>query len=294
MVQYEGTDQRTPHFISFRFISLNDMPGLNLQSRTDAEMSDELKHVAKGFERRVQTFNGYDVNGYRFQTRSHELARPNRKTTNSGVRTPGTDERDYYGIVEEIYELTFSGLKALKAVVFKCHWFDPDATRRAPEIGLVETRQDSVYRGDDVYIVAQQATQVYYLPWACQEDENLNGWYIVQLVSPRGKAPLPNDDDYNFDPNTYSGEFFQPEGLEGRFHIDISISSLIGMEEENDFDEDEGDEVQNAKDLRMLERLQLGGDFDVDEGDEDEGFDNIDSDDDTRAPRATAARGDNF
>jgi len=70
--------------------------------------------------------------------------------------------------------------------------------------------------------VAQQATQVYYLPWACQQDKILKGWYLVQSVSPRGKAPLPNDDDYNFDPNTYSGEFYQLEGLEGRFIIDIT------------------------------------------------------------------------
>lgn len=77
-------------------------------------------------------------------------------------------------------------------------------------------------------------------------------------------------------------------------------------DDDNDIDEDEGDEVHNAKDLRMLERLQFGGDIDEDEGDEDDGddadcFDNIDSDDDTRVPRAntrgalaTDNRGDNF
>jgi len=140
-------------------------------------------------------------------------------------------------------------------VVFKCHWFDPEVTRRAPEIGQVEIRQDSVYKGDDVYIVAQQARQVYYLPWACQKDEKLTGWYLVHLVSPRGKAPVPNDDDYNFDPKTDSGEFYQPEGLEGSLEIDIT--SLMGMEVDNDIDEDEGVEVQNAKDLRMLERWRI-------------------------------------
>ena len=243
-----------------------------------------MKQVANGFDYRVHSFTIYDVNGYRFHTTSYEQSRPNRKTTNTGVRTPGTDERDYYGIVKEIYELNFEGFKALNPVVFKCHWFDPDVMRRAPNIGLVEIRQGSIYKGDNVYIVAQQDMQVYYLPWACQEDKTLMGWYLVQLVSPRGKAPLPNDDDYNFDPNTYSGEFFQPEGLEEKF--DIDIFSLMGMEEDNDIDEDEGDEVQNAKDLRMLERLQLGGDIDEDEGDEDDRdeadcFDNIDSDDDT-------------
>jgi hypothetical protein len=127
--------------------------------------------------------------------------------------------------------------------------------------------------------VAQQATQVYYLPWACQKDPNLKGWYLVQLVSPHGKVPVPNDEHYNFDPNTYIGEFYQPEGLEGRFDIDMFL--LMGMEVDNDIDEDDGDEVQNAKDLALLERLQLGDDNDDNDGDEADMLDNIDSDDDT-------------
>jgi len=76
----------------------------------------------------------------------------------------------------------------------------------------------------------------------------------VLLVSPHGKLPVPNNEDYNFDPNTR--EFYQLEGLEGRF--DIDMFSLMGMEVDNDIDQDDGDEddgeeVQNAKDLQMLE-----------------------------------------
>jgi hypothetical protein len=40
-------------------------------------------------------------------------------------------------------------------------------------LGIVEIRQDSTLPGDDVYIVAQQTTQVYYLPYACQTKEHL-------------------------------------------------------------------------------------------------------------------------
>ena len=82
--------------------------------------------------------------------------------------------------------------------------------------------------GDDVYIVAQQARQVYYLPYMCQTIMDLKGWYIVHKVSPHGKVPVPNDKDYNFDPNTYDGEFFQEEGLEGRFEIDLTESDPNG------------------------------------------------------------------
>jgi hypothetical protein len=67
--------------------------------------------------------------------------------------------------------------------------------------------------------------------------------------------------------------------------------SLMGMEVDNDIDEDDGDEddgeeVQNAKDLALLERLRFGVAIDDSDGDEAEMLDNIDSDDDTYDPAA--------
>ena len=146
-------------------------------------MTAELRQVADGFAYRVMSFSSYDVNGYRFHTTSHEKKRPNRRTTNTGVFTPGLDGVEYYGRIEEIYQLKFEGCKPLSPVVFKCHWFDPEATRRYPNLGLVEIRQSSVLPGDDVYIVAQQATQVYYLSYPCQKDDRLKGWDVVYKVS---------------------------------------------------------------------------------------------------------------
>ena len=119
-------------------------------------MSAELRQVANGFAYRVRKFSGYDINGYRFRTTSYDQSRPNRKTTCSGVFTPGLDEVEYYGRIEEIYELNFYGSKPLTPVIFKCHWFDPEVTRRThSNLGIVEIRQDSTLPGDDVYIVAQ-------------------------------------------------------------------------------------------------------------------------------------------
>ena len=74
--------------------------------------------------------------------------------------------------------------------------------RRTPNLGLVEIRQSSVLPGDDVYIMAQQATQVYYLSYPCQTIDRLKGWDVVYKVSPHGKLPVRNNEDYNIDPNT--------------------------------------------------------------------------------------------
>jgi hypothetical protein len=74
--------------------------------------------------------------------------------------------------------------------------------------------------------------QVYYLPYSCKTDTRLKGWDVVYKVPPHGKLPVPNNEDYNLDPNTYDGEFFQEEGLEGSFVIDLT--EAIGMEVDNE------------------------------------------------------------
>jgi hypothetical protein len=141
--------------------------------------------------------------------------------------------------------------------MFKCHWFNPRLTKWSPNIGQVEIRQDSVYQGKDVFIVAHQAVQVYYLPYACQGNKVLKGWAIVHQVSPHGRLVVPNDEDYNFNPNTYDGEFYQEDGIQGRLVIDLTEAIIMKVDNERVNDEEEGDEVQNAKDIEMLERLHI-------------------------------------
>ena len=81
-------------------------------------MSAELAQVADGCAYKVRSFTGYDVNGYCFRTTSHEQRMPNRRTTNTEVYMPGLDGVEYYGRLEEIYELNFGGIKPLKPVIF--------------------------------------------------------------------------------------------------------------------------------------------------------------------------------
>jgi hypothetical protein len=96
--------------------------------------------------------------------------------------------------------------------------------------------------------VAQQATQVYYLPYTCQTKEHLKVWDVVDKVSPLGKLPVPNDEGYNLDPDTYDREFFQEDGLEGRFEIEINY--LFQM---NDFEPSHDFVVKIIKCIREFE-----------------------------------------
>ena len=143
-------------------------------------MDAELRQVANGFDYKVRSFDKYDINGYLFRTYGKELSMDDRKSIDCCVSAIGEGDTEYYGRVEEIFELQFYGANPPNIVVFRCYWFQPRETRRTHEhIGLVEIKQSTHLDVPNVYIMAQQATQVFYLPWACQSDPNLSGWDVV-------------------------------------------------------------------------------------------------------------------
>ncbi|XP_051230058.1 uncharacterized protein [Lolium perenne] len=242
-------------------------------ARTDKDMNPLLRKIARGFNHSVDSFNSYDVNGYRFQTHQYTTSRPNKKTINSGVVCQGDDGLHYYGRVEGIYELNYGFDKGLNPVVFKCHWFDPRRVRRDPEIGLVEVERSSVYKGEDVYILATQAFQVFYLPYACRNPtKRLHGWDVVMTVPSRIRPPPPNKDDYRrVDPSTRTDDFYQEEGLPGHFTIDLSavVDNMVVDDEqeedavmEEDNEEYEAEDVCAVEDLSLLEAFKAGIDLD--------------------------------
>jgi hypothetical protein len=108
--------------------------------------------------------------------------------------------------------------------------------------------------------VANQATQVYYLPYPCQNEE-LKGWEVVFKVSPHGKLPMPNEDDYNnINPITYVGDFYQEEEDGGDFDVE-----MVDLEELEDDAQIQGDTVVNIKEIEMLSKFLDEGDNDDDD-----------------------------
>jgi hypothetical protein len=187
-------------------------------------------------------------------------------------------------------------------MVFKYHWFDPNRLKQKPDIGWVEVERSSVYVGDDVYILASQAFQVFYLPYPCKNlKKRLQGWDVVITVLTRGRPPLPNKDDYRLDTSRYDADFFQEEGLPGKFTINLEIDEDM-VEEDIEGEEDkaahmeeetpqyEVEEVQNHHDLTLLERFHQCLDLDDPAGPPpdympDYWWGNLDSDDKTFHPR---------
>ena len=64
---------------------------------------------------------------------------------------------------------------------------------------------------------------------------------IMHQVSSHGKLPVPNDEDYTFDTNTYDGEFYQADELQGSFEIVLpGVTTAMEVDNETVDDEDPG------------------------------------------------------
>jgi hypothetical protein len=96
------------------------------------------------------------------------------------------------------------------------------------------------------------------------------GLGCVITVPTHNRPPKPDQDDYRrLDPSTYDGEFFQEEGLPGKFTINLPTDDdmvIDGEEDEGveaeDTVDDVVEEVQNAQDLTLLDRFHAGLDKD--------------------------------
>ena len=120
-----------------------------------------LKDLAWGPARIANSFHTYFVNGFKFHTSTWS---ERRKTINSGVwvRGDGGDAGgvDYYGVLEKIVELEYSGSSVKKVTLFYCKWFDPlsqSGTKVHPQYNLVDERCTGQYGTFDPFVVATMA-----------------------------------------------------------------------------------------------------------------------------------------
>ncbi|KAH0769045.1 hypothetical protein KY290_013026 [Solanum tuberosum] len=81
-----------------------------------------VKALADGPRRSVKPFTSYNVNGFKFHTKSRSSSR---SSNNNGICIKGTnynaDDYDYYGAITDILELEYKDSTPIKrTVLFKC------------------------------------------------------------------------------------------------------------------------------------------------------------------------------
>ena len=149
----------------------------------------ELRALAWGPKIKVSSWNMWFINGYKFHTKGWSEGK---KTTNCGVCVKGVTqggEDDFYGFIEHIYELEYTGLP--KIPLFYCQWYDPTSrgTRTHPQYKIVQINKRRRYRFYDPFIISQKARQVYFVdyPNTCKD---LRDWCVAIATKPRGHVEV--------------------------------------------------------------------------------------------------------
>lgn len=227
-----------------------------MQCTNRSSVHNVLRQISYGFRRRVSSYGCYDLNGYRFRSEKYESNRTGLVTTNSGVCVTCTDGNgnalEYFGVIEDILKISWEGRDELELVLFYCHWFDPTSrgVRRNENLGLVEVKNTSRLRKFEPFVLASQVTQVYYLSYACDKP-NLRDWWVVYHVAPRDRLPPIdiNNDSIETEVSTDHITFFQEDGLEGTFVIDLGDIELVASSAT--------DEITDPKELEELEKQSV-------------------------------------
>ncbi|WMV24179.1 hypothetical protein MTR67_017564 [Solanum verrucosum] len=110
----------------------------------------------------VHTLSQYNINGFKFSTEKYSK---NKKTNNNGVWVKGDDGNqnenvDYFGVLQEIVELEYSGLANQKNSTFP---------------------------------MQVNAKQVYYAPYPLRRDKS--DWWVVIKTKPMGRVEVENELD---------------------------------------------------------------------------------------------------
>jgi hypothetical protein len=128
--------------------------------------NEELQTLAEGPLFSITSYQGYDINGYTFYT----LAQDQKSVyQNSGVRVVAFDSTEvqkdaYYGQIEEIWELTYPGVKApVKVAIFRCRWVKGKRGITKDKYGFTTVDFEQVGYKDEPFVLASTVSQVFYV-----------------------------------------------------------------------------------------------------------------------------------
>ncbi|XP_062086482.1 uncharacterized protein LOC133792589 [Humulus lupulus] len=228
----------------------------DLQKLGSLDNGDELLALASGSDHLGAYYEGCIVNGVRFMSTKRDLKR---STQNSGVFVAGTEDFNYYGILEEVLKLTFTGTYSV--TLFKCKWFNTDPRRKKIiiENNITSINTSGEWYKDDPYILANQAKQVFYL------DDLLRGnqWKVVEGVNHRQIWDVENceaNSDIDVVHDISSSNFVLTVDLgelvmlPTQNSIDISIVQNLNVsQEDHELGDEEADEELDEEDDLLID-----------------------------------------
>lgn len=140
---------------------------LSLQRR-GVMLSEEIVALSSFPAPSAKRFKSYKANGFLFRVKSIDN---HRSTQNSGVTLLQADYSEesspYYGKLTDIIKITYS--IDIKYVLFKCDWVNPSTgikfdRFKFPLVNFKRLLYKNDRIGDEPFILASQAHQVWYAP----------------------------------------------------------------------------------------------------------------------------------
>jgi len=225
----------------------------------------------------VTSYNGLIVNGYRFHTKDYGH---NKSTMNSGICVRGNiygeNDLDYYGIVEEILELSYVGFEN-KVVILHCHWFDPVNGVKVDNVyGLVDINHKSKLQTNEPFVLAGQAQQVYYTKYPQSGSKNTSDWWAACKV--RAKLfiveTLNNEEDFSNE--QIAIDYFQDEESTRMITILIDNEIIQLFDAHALMEEVNMDDIQSS--IENVNHDEVNNEHNEDDGfmDEEEKLDDLD------------------
>ncbi|XP_074347400.1 uncharacterized protein LOC141686254 [Apium graveolens] len=146
-------------------------------------ISRELEVFALGPNRAARKFNGYEINRFRFHTKFRDsrcttqnsevfLTAETTSFASSKDQNPIVGNVNYYGSIEEIFELDYWG--AFRVVLFKCCWYQEEKDL----YGLTRVNFNKLCQKSDPYVLASQVQQVFYV----EDPFEKNFHYVIKNI----------------------------------------------------------------------------------------------------------------
>ncbi|CAA0817961.1 Unknown protein [Striga hermonthica] len=160
--------------------------------------NEYMQDLAKGPLRKIKSYSGYMVNGFKFHTLGCGTSK---STMNSGVCIKGSNfsvENDFYGRLVDVVEVGYNGFHTNTIVLFKCEWFDPTARGMNihKDYKLVDINHKRRFDRYEPFMLGMQAKQVFFCeyPGASRDKRD---WWAVCNVKARAFVEVPLSVDNN-------------------------------------------------------------------------------------------------
>ena len=147
----------------------------------DVVSSDRVRSLAHFPRFEVKVYNRYEVNGFCFSPKARDdsgtmqnsgamVVATGTTFANTTDSNPLEDEDTYFGVIEEIWELCYVGLRV---PLFKCQWVKIESGVQHDE-GFTLVNLSKHGYVDDPFVMPSQVRQVFYV-----DDPAKKGWSIV-------------------------------------------------------------------------------------------------------------------